>query len=129
MIHKTYKIKATLEKVWNALVDPKIIEQWGGGPNVKMSEIVGEEFSLWDGDIFGKNIEVHPQKILKQQWYGGKWKTPSIVNFQLSYNGEATTVDLTHSEIPKESQDSEEDFSNGWDTYYMGPLKELVEDQ
>ncbi len=51
VIKQTYIIKAPLEKVWNALTDPKIIEKWGAGPAI-MDSKEGTEFSLWGGDIF-----------------------------------------------------------------------------
>jgi len=39
--------------------DPQAIEGWGAGP-AKMDEKVGTEFSLWDGEVWGKNIKVIP---------------------------------------------------------------------
>jgi activator of HSP90 ATPase len=71
MIKQTYKIKAPVKKVWEALVQPKDIAAWSGSP-AKMNAKVGTKFSLWDGEIFGKNILVEPQKKLVQEWYGGK---------------------------------------------------------
>ncbi len=123
IINQTYTIKAPLEKVWQALTDPKIIEKWGGGPAV-MDSKEGTEFSLWGGDIFGKNISIVPEKKLQQEWYGGKWDEPSIVLFTLTSNGDTTTVDLLHKNIP----DSEAaEIESGWRQYYMGPLKDLLE--
>lgn len=43
-IKQKYLINAAKEKVWQALVDPKKIDDWGGEPT-KMSEKEGEEFS------------------------------------------------------------------------------------
>ena len=51
-ITQEYVINAPIEKVWLALIDPLVIEQWGGGPAV-MNDRVGTEFKLWDGDIWG----------------------------------------------------------------------------
>lgn len=31
-IRQIYEIHAPIEKVWEALVDPRIIAKWGGGP-------------------------------------------------------------------------------------------------
>ena len=56
-IKKVYKIAASPDQVWKALVDPEVIDKWGGGPSNMNSE-VGFQFQLWGGDIYGKNIEV-----------------------------------------------------------------------
>ena len=81
-IKKVYKISATVDKVWNALVDPSVINEWGGGPS-KMDSKIGTDFELWNGDIYGKNIEVVPKGKLVQEWFGGDWAKPSIVTFTL----------------------------------------------
>jgi uncharacterized protein YndB with AHSA1/START domain len=31
-LKQTYLIDVSVEEVWRALVDPKIIDKWGGGP-------------------------------------------------------------------------------------------------
>jgi len=49
-IKQTYRIQAPVSMVWQALVDPEVIERWGGGP-VKMDDQVGTRFELWGGDI------------------------------------------------------------------------------
>ena len=55
-IEKSYLINAPVSKVWQALVDPDLIEKWGGGP-VEMRADVGAEFALWCGSIHGTVTE------------------------------------------------------------------------
>lgn len=122
-IKQTYHIKAPVEKVWKALVEPELIGKWGAGP-AKMDDKVGTKFSLWGGDIYGTNVEVVKEKKLVQEWFGGKWDAPSILTFTLNSKGDTTEVHLMQENIP----DSEfEDIEQGWKDYYMGPLKEFVE--
>lgn len=122
-IKQSYIIKAPLEKVWQALIDPKIIDDWGGGPAV-MEDKEGFEFSIWGGDISGKNLEVITNKKLVQEWKEDDWDNFSKVSFTLSKEGDKTKLDLLHEDIP----DSEaKDIEDGWKTYYLGPLKELLE--
>jgi len=118
-----YKINASKRKVWNALVNPKIINQWGGGPS-KMSDEVGFRFSLWKGSIFGKNIKVEKNSLLVQEWYGGRWDEPSIVTFEIEENDNKTTVALTHANVP---DNEEKELKKGWKEYYMTPLIKHVE--
>src|ERR1700722_18494774 len=68
-LEQTYVIKAPLTKVWQALTDAKVAEQWGAGP-AKVDAHEGGEFSYWNGDIHGVNTKVVPEKLLEQDWYG-----------------------------------------------------------
>ena len=38
-IKQTYKIKASIEKVWEALTDKGIMEVWNAGPDVVDGEV------------------------------------------------------------------------------------------
>ncbi len=131
-IRQTYDIKAPADRVWQALVDPKVIEEWGGGP-AKMSEKAGAPFSLWGGDIHGKNLVVDAEKQLVQEWYSGDWPKPSKATFTLkeekgAHEGHAskakTRIDLLHENVPDEE---EKDIADGWDTFYLGEIKKLLE--
>lgn len=124
-IEQVYQIASPVHAVWQALVDPKIIEKWGGGP-AKMIGQTGEPFSLWGGDIFGKNIEVVQEKLLVQEWDDGTLPEPSIVRFELQETDGGTAIHFTQSNVPK---DRINDLSDGWRDYYLGPLKALLEKQ
>lgn len=108
VIRQTYKINAPVEKVWQALVDPKIIDDWGAGP-AKMDDKVGAKFSLWGGDVFGTNTKVVRNKFLEQDWYRGNWPEPSKVTFKLSSEGSRTIVRLTHKDLPQKEIDDHKD--------------------
>lgn len=122
-IKQTYLISAPKDKVWQALVDPKIIDDWGGGP-AKMKDEEGFEFSLWGGDIHGKNVIVLKEKQLVQEWVSGDWEQPSKVTFNLSKEGDKTKIELIHEDIPDKDV---KDIDDGWKRYYLSPLKELLE--
>jgi uncharacterized protein YndB with AHSA1/START domain len=123
-IDKTYAIRAPVERVWSALVEPALIERWGAGPGAVMDEQRGTAFRLWGGDIHGKNLEVDRWQRLVQEWYGGDWDEPSIVTFSLSEKNGVTSVVLNQTNVP---DDEAESIDEGWDEYYMYPLKELAE--
>jgi uncharacterized protein YndB with AHSA1/START domain len=129
-IKQMYVIEAPVAKVWQALVDPEMINKWGGGP-AKMSDEVGFEFELWNGDIWGKNVKVIKEKRLVQEWYAAKWEEPStLILTMIEKDGSAgsgqvsTLVGLVHENVPDEGA---EDIENGWRNYYMIPLKNFVE--
>ncbi len=125
-ILKKYQINAEVEKVWDALTKPEVIERWGAGPNVIMDAKAGGEFKLWNGDIWGENVEVRKNKRLVQKWYGGNWKEASdlVINLKYNKNEKITEVELIHSNLP---EGEVENFSKGWDEYYFGAIKELLE--
>ncbi len=123
VIKQEYKIKATIDKVWKCLVDVAEIEKWGGGPAV-MDDKVGTEFKLWDGDIYGKNLEVAPNKSLVQEWYGGKWDKPSKVIFVLNETKDGALVYLHHEDVPEHEYEA---IKDGWKRYYLGEIKKYLE--
>ena len=65
---KYYVIPAEPEEVFYALTNPFTIELWTGYPATMNTE-VGTEFSLWEGDITGKNLEIITNKKIVQEWY------------------------------------------------------------
>jgi uncharacterized protein YndB with AHSA1/START domain len=123
VLKQEYKIDAPLSKVWEALTDPRVIEKWGGDP-VKMEPKVSFEFSLWGGDIHGKNTKVIPQRLLAQDWMSGTWEKYSKLEFKLSFKNGVTTIVLTQTEIP---EDEYNDIAEGWKLYYLGEIKKLLE--
>lgn len=123
-IRKTYEIDAPADEVWRALTDPKAIEDWGGGPAV-MAAHPGFEFSLWDGDIYGTVREVDPGRMLLEDWYGGDWDAPSLARFTLVEKPSGgTLLELVHTGVPDDDAD---EFDTGWDDYYLGPIKDMLE--
>ena len=122
-IEKCYVIAAPIAKVWQALVDPALIAQWGAGP-ADMDDGAGTDFKLWGGDIFGKNVAVDHERKLVQDWYAGDWAEASIATFTLAEEAGGTRLDLRHSNVP---EDAVEDIDSGWDMYYLGAIKRFLE--
>ena len=81
-IAKAYHIDAAPLAVWRALVDPQMIEAWGGGP-VVMTYEPDSRFTLWGGDVYGTVLSVDPGVRLVEEWYAGPWPHPSTVTFSL----------------------------------------------
>lgn len=122
-LKKYYKIKATPAEVYSALTNPFSIELWTGEKAV-MSTTAGEEFSLFSGDIAGRNLQFEPDRKIIQEWYFGDQETPSIVTITLSPEKYLTKIELLHTNIPEEAY---EDINLGWDDSYFGSLKEFFE--
>lgn len=84
------------------------------------------KFTLWGGDIWGSNKEVVKEERLVQEWHDDKNQDGMIVTFALEKKGDATTLTLTHENVPDQKYES---LSTGWEKYYLGPLKQFVEEQ
>jgi len=123
-LKKSFLIKTSREDVFTALTNPLTIEMWTGAPAVMIPE-AGTDFSLWDGEITGTNIEIIDNQLIKQQWNFEGEEVTSIVTLSLKDEGNFTRVELLHTEIPDEAF---ENILEGWDQYYFKPLRELLED-
>ncbi len=123
-IRLKWKIKANPERVWKLLTQTSSIKKWTGAP-AKMSLKPNGDFSLWNHEIFGKNIEIEPLRKLVQHWKLENWKSHSLVTIELMPSTNATLIRLCHEEVPEKDRKS---IIEGWELYYFGPLKELAEE-
>ncbi len=123
-ITQTYVIYAPPEEVWRALTDPELIEVWSSAPATFLPE-AGADYSLWGGDVGGTVQEAVPSERLVQTWKPKDWTIEdSIVTFVLSPEDGGTRVDLVHENV----QDWDfEGTTEGWDIYYLGPIKKMLE--
>jgi len=115
---KTFKINAEPSDVYAALTNPYTIELWTGYP-AQMSTEPGSEFSLWEGDITGKNIEFVQDKKVVQEWYFGDQPEKSLVTITITPDKENSQVTVEHSNIPDEEFS---DIAEGWKDYYIGAI-------
>ena len=115
---KSFRIYAEPSDVYSALTNQFTIELWSGYPAV-MSEEPGIEFSLWDGDITGRNIEFEKNKKIVQEWYFGDQEEKSIVTIMIKPEGGKSVVTVEHTNIPDEEF---ENISEGWREYYMSAI-------
>ncbi len=116
-------IAADKAEVFSALTNSFQIELWSGYPAV-MDACPGTEFSLWEGDICGVNLEVNPPSLLVQEWFLGSETFSSIVRLHLEAQGGGTKLVLRHTDIPDEVYD---EITEGWKTFYIGAIKDFLE--
>jgi activator of HSP90 ATPase len=115
---KTFRINAEPSDVYSAITNPFTIELWSGYPAVMTAE-PGTEFSLWEGDITGMNIEFVPDRKIVQEWYFGEQPEKSIVTISIFPDKQNSSVTVEHSNIPDEDFD---DIAEGWREYYFGAI-------
>ena len=115
---KSFKINAEPSDVYSAVTNPYTIELWSGYPAL-MSTESGSEFSLWEGDITGKNIEFIQDKKLVQEWDFGNQPEKSVVTISIAPDRENSLVTVEHINIPDEEFN---DIAEGWREYYIGAI-------
>lgn len=120
-IKQNHTINAPVEEVYIALVNPLTIELWSGYP-AKMEKIPGTEFSIFDGDIEGKNIDFIENELVKQEWYFGEENPSSIVTIKLrgTKKNDKTEIELIHENVPDDVYD---EMLLGWKREYWGAIK------
>ena len=118
---KYYTVAASPQDVYNALTTPVTLELWTGEP-AEMSTLPGSEFSLWGGNIVGKNLEFEPGRKIVQEWYFGEQPATSVVTIMLHPHKQGTSAELIHTNIP---DDDYADIVEGWNDAYFGSLQEF----
>ena len=118
-IKQKHFIKASPEEVYTAITNPFTIELWSGYPAV-MEVREDFEFSLFDGDITGRNIRFIENELVVQQWYFGDRPEESVVTINLKLQEKGTKVTVEHTNVPDEDW---EEFEEGWKIYYWGAIK------
>ncbi|WP_432710601.1 SRPBCC domain-containing protein [Pedobacter sp.] len=122
---KYYAFPAPPEEVYLALTKEMSIQLWTGA-EVHFTDVPGTEFSFWDGDIVGKNLEFDFGKKIVQQWYFGEDNEPSIVTIKLHPDKKGTSLEFVQTNIPDEDY---EEFTAGLDEHYFGGLQDFFEEE
>lgn len=127
VIEQEITIKCTPHEIYEAFMNSKIHSKFTEG-KAKISREIGGKFSVFEGSINGKNIElIQDQRIIQswrsdgENWPKGYYSTITII---LELTDEGTLIKFTHVDIPEGAIES---VKEGWNTYYWEPLKELLE--
>ncbi|MEI6886795.1 MAG: SRPBCC domain-containing protein [bacterium] len=124
VIIKSYSIKSKSEKIWKCLFIPSEIYLWGGG-KAYITDQAGTKFSYWEGEAFGKILEIDKHKKVVLEYFEQGWKTPSKVTIKLFESGSTTSVTLEHVNFPNEFKDA---ISYNWDRWYFYSIKKHLEE-
>lgn len=118
----TQTIPAPPEKVYQALLDPKLHTDFTGSLSTGGMN-VGDKFTAWDGYIMGKHLKLTPSSFMQQEWSTTEWPAdypPSIVEWHFKKVPGGTELTLKHRKAPISQVD---DYKQGWEDFYFQPLK------
>jgi uncharacterized protein YndB with AHSA1/START domain len=115
-------IPASPVDVYEAWLDSEAHSQMTGA-EARMSDEIGADFSAWDDDVRGRNLELVPGERIVQAWRTSKFtgeNEDSIVTITLEKADDGTLLTLVHSNVPDEQRHNEE---GGWESNYFAPMR------
>ncbi|KAK2989178.1 hypothetical protein RJ640_029370 [Escallonia rubra] len=105
-IRMSEKFSCRARDMYEILMDEN---RWKGftQSNARISKEVGGEFSIFDGSVTGRNVELEEGKLIVQKWRFGSWPDgiQSTVRLVLDEpEPGVTVVKLTHTDVPDEDR-------------------------
>ncbi len=124
-IEQTVTFNAAPHDVYEALIDSEKHSLFTGA-KANISREVGGEFSAYDGALSGSILELVPDAKIVQTWRGSDegWVPGhySTATFTLEAVDGGTRLTFVQTGVPEQSF---EQISQGWQTYYWSKMKEL----
>ena len=123
-LHQEIEIKATSQRIYEALLDSKQFAAFTGMP-AEIDSKVGGAVTMFGGLILGRNVELVPNQRIVQAWRPASWEAGvySIVKFELKGQASTTTVVLDHTGFP---EGNFRHLDSGWYARYWEPLKRFL---
>jgi activator of HSP90 ATPase len=123
-LHQEIELKATPQRVYEILLDPKQFAAFTGMP-AEIDPKPGGALSMFGGMIVGRNVELISNQRIVQAWRSAGWDPGvySVVRFELKADGPGTILVLDHSGFPKGAFDH---LDPGWYMRYWDPLKKYL---
>jgi uncharacterized protein YndB with AHSA1/START domain len=120
------------EKIWRALTQPHLIEEWLMKNDFK--PVVGHAFTLradprpgWNGLIDCKVLIVEPNKTLSYTWGGGEGALAiqSVVTLSLTPQGAGTLLRMEQSGFRSDQTQNYNGAKYGWQ-HFFGRLEQVL---
>ena len=123
-LHQEIEIKASPQRIYDALLDSKQFSTFSGFP-AEISHEVGGSFSMFKGLIVGRNIELVPNQRIVQAWRPSNWNPGvySLVKFELKEQASGCRVVLDHTGF---AEGNFRHLNSGWYEHYWEPLKKFL---
>ena len=126
-IEQTVTFNAVPHDVYEALMDSEKHSQFSGA-KANISREIGSEFTAYDGALSGIILELVPDVKIVQTWRGSDegWVPGhySTATFSLESIDGGTRLTFVQIGVPEQSF---EQISQGWQTYYWPKMKQMLE--
>jgi activator of HSP90 ATPase len=120
-IHQDVTFSSPPHAIYDALTSATAFAALSGSP-AELDTSAGSSFSLFGGQILGRNVELIPGQRIVQAWRVAGWEPGlySLVRFELTAEGSGTQLSFDHTGFPPESV---AELDSGWHAMYWEPLK------
>ncbi len=120
-IHYDLDFKASPQRFYETILTSKQFALFSGTP-ATIDATEGGPFSMFDGQIVGRNVELVPNQRIVQAWRPSHWDAGvySIVRFELKPADGQTNLSFDHIGFPAGDYDH---LDWGWKNHYWEPLK------
>lgn len=124
IIHEEIDFTANPHRLYEALLNAKQFTAFSGRP-AEINREAGGAFSLFGGQIVGRNVELVPNQRIVQAWRAADWPegTYSIARFELKAQGTGTRLVFDHIGFPEGLHDH---LAQGWKDHYWEPLEKYL---
>ena len=115
------KIKATAKEIYTSWLNSEGHTKMTGGA-ATTSDVIGGNFTAWDGYIEGKNLALEPYERIVQSWRTSQFEESeedSQIEVLLNEVDGQTELTLIHTNVPE----SGEHYKKGWENHYFQPMK------
>jgi activator of HSP90 ATPase len=122
VIRQTVTLNASPKELFEMFLDSKKHSASTGGP-AKISRKPGGKFTAFGGLLWGKTLQVVPNRMIVQSWRSANFKSgdpDSILILQFSKAKNGGTIDMTHVNVPVQDRKG---VTKGWGLYYWKPWK------
>ncbi len=132
----TITFKAPAAKVWQGLIDPKIVKQYFFGTDLKSDWKIGDPITFsgeWEGHKYqdgGIILDIDPPKYLKYTYWSSmsgtedKPENYNNITYELTEDNGITTLTVTQDGV--KNQQAAEHSEQNWKTVFEG-LKKIIE--
>jgi activator of HSP90 ATPase len=123
-LHQEIDLKATPQRIYEILLDSRQFAAFTGMP-AEIDPKAGGTFSMFGGQIGGRNVELVPAARIVQAWRPTHWDPGvySIVRFELKPQESGVKVILDHTGFPEGDYDH---LFEGWNSHYWQPLTKYL---
>ena len=124
-LHEDINLKAGPQRIYEVLLDAKQFAAFTGLA-AEIDPKPGGAFSLFGGQIVGRNVELVSNQRIVQAWRPKEdfpEGTYSLVKMELKPTGSGTKLILDHTGFPEGHYDH---LNAGWHSHYWEPLKKFL---
>jgi activator of HSP90 ATPase len=112
---------ATTRQVYDAWMDSRSHGEFTDGP-AEIEPVVGGKFTIYDGYITGKTLELEPYNRIVQAWRTTEFPEDapdSRLEVTLVSVPEGCRLTIDQTNLPEDQVDS---YKSGWMEYYFDPM-------